>query len=412
MWCLFEKAAVLALYATCVKAVSEVELPITARTEDVDSGWTTVIYDAENPGLVGNDGGSASGGFRIFSLNGENPLPEAKHETPGRTKLVTTVYDVQGKDIIVTIAQTDSLFRLYDASSFEQIGEPLGKTLGDWSALCAWKSQTSGEQYLYLFGKHQAVQFLLRNQEGSLDIAEIQTFETPVEAASCGVSLSAEMVFFSEKGDPTVYTFKAAESTTVPSISTLGEAGDGVTGLAVYFGNSSDYLVVAQTDVAALYDTSFNLQGSWKLTGDEDIEVKGLSFYQVATSAYPTGLLAYAVESAAGKGFGVSSLDNAFSALALEANTAFDPRKKPSEPDVTVCSDCGNSGFCGTHNSTRTCSVSRISFIKPLCLLCMWPTALKVVYKAFTSHNCCKPQLPTKYTQLTRNIAVLRRLQW
>ncbi|EMR62810.1 putative 3-phytase protein [Eutypa lata UCREL1] len=277
-------------------AVSEVELPILARIDEADSDWTAVIYDAENPSIVGNDGGAASGGFRIFRLNGENPLPEAKHETPGRTKLVTTVYDIQEQDIIVTIAQTDSFFRLYNASSFEQIGQPLAKTLGDWSALCAWKSQTSGEQYLYLFGKSQAVQFLLRGQEGSLDITEIQTFETPVEASSCAVSLSDETVFFSGDDNPAVYAFGAAESTTVPRISVLGEAADDVTSLAVYYGNSSDYLAVAQTDVVALYDVSFTLLGSWRLTGDEDIEVQGLSFYQETTPAYPAGVMTYAIE--------------------------------------------------------------------------------------------------------------------
>lgn len=363
MWHLFKNAAILAIFAASVKAVSEVELPISARIDEADSDWTAVIYDAENPGLVGNDGGAASGGFRIFRLNGENPLPEAKHETPGRTKLVTTVYDIQEQDIIVTIAQTDSFFRLYNASSFEQIGQPLAKTLGDWSALCAWKSQTSGEQYLYLFGKSQAVQFLLRGQEGSLDITEIQTFETPVEASSCAVSLSDGTVFFSGDDNPAVYAFGAAESTTVPRISVLGEAADDVTSLAVYYGNSSDYLAVAQTDVVALYDVSFTLLGSWRLTGDEDIEVQGLSFYQETTPAYPAGVMTYAIESETGTGFGVSSLDNAFGALALEANTAYNPRKKPSQPGTTVCSECNNNGFCETSGSTQdystqNCSVS------------------------------------------------------
>lgn len=358
MWYLFKKAAILAIFADAVRAVTEIDLPISARTDDIESDWTTVIYDAENPGLVGNDGGAASGGFRIFCLNGENPLPEAKHETPGRTKLVTTVYSIQEKDIIVTIAQTDSFFRLYDASSFEQIGEPLSKTLGDWSALCAWRSQTSGEQYLYLFGKGRAVQFLLRDQEGSIDITEVQTFKTPVEASSCTVSLSDETVFFSGDDNPAVYVFGAAESTAVPSISVLGEADDDITGLAVYFGNSSDYLVVAQKGITVLYDVSFELLGSWKLTGDEDIEIQGLNFYQEATPAYPAGVMAYAVESETGAGFGVSSLDSAFSALALEANTAYNPRKKPSEPGTTVCSKCNNNGFCKISGSTQNCSVS------------------------------------------------------
>ena len=368
MWLyLSRNAAVLAAYACCaacvVRAAPEAaELAISARTDEVASDWTTVVYDVENPILVGNDGDAGSGGFRAFELDGGDPPPEFRHETPGRTKLVAAVYGVDGKDLdlVVTIAQTDSLFRLYDASTFEQVGEPLRETLGDWSALCAWKSQRSGLQYLYLFGKHQAVQFLFRGHRGSLDVTEIQTFKTPVEASSCAVSLSEESVFFSGDDDPAVYAFKAAESTATPDIKTLGEADDDVTGLAVYVGMESDYLAVAQKDVVSVYDVSLVLLGSLTLTGDEDIEVQGLSFYQGSISNYSTGVLAYALESEAGKGFGVSSLGAAFDTLKLKLNTAYDPKKLPCKSDRTVCRECSNNGFCGTSGPAarkESCSV-------------------------------------------------------
>ena len=108
MWHLSKKAAILALYAcaACVRAAPEAKLPISARTDEVDSGWTTVVYNGDAPVLVGNDGGSGSGGLRAFELDGQNPIPEFKHEKPGRTKLVTTVYGVGGRDLVVTIAQT------------------------------------------------------------------------------------------------------------------------------------------------------------------------------------------------------------------------------------------------------------------------------------------------------------------
>ena len=359
MWCLSGKAAALAAVYACATAASvraaapQVELPVAARTDEVESDWTAIVYSsssAGNPVLVGNDGGASSGGFRTFELDGQSsPIPESKHETPGRTKLVTTLYDVGGKDLLVTIAQTDSLFRLYDASTVEEVGPPLRETLGDWSALCAWKSQSSGEQYLYLFGKHQAIQFLLREREGALDITEIQTFKTPVEASSCAVSLSAQSVFFSGDDDPAVYVFKASESTVGPNITHLGDVDDDITGLATYIGNGSDYLAVAQKDVVSIYDVSLKALGSLKLTGDEDIEAKGLSFYQAPISNYSAGVLAYAIESEAGKGFAVSSLATAFQTLGLNVNTAYDPRKlPPHKPVPTVCSECNDNGFCGS----------------------------------------------------------------
>ena len=371
MWCLSGKAAVLAAVyacAACVRAAPQVELPVAARTDDVDSDWTAVVYNARNPILVGNDGGASSGGFRTFELDGQSPIPESKHETPGRTKLVTTVYDIGGKDLLVTIAQTDSLFRLYDASTVEKVGEPLRETLGDWSALCAWKSQSSGEQYLYLFGKHQAIQFLLREQEGSLDITEIQTFKVPVEASSCAVSLSTPSVFFSGDDDSTIYVFKATESTVGPNITHLGDVDDDITGLATYIGHGSDYLAVAQKDVLSIYDISFKALGSLKLTGDEDIEAKGLSFYQGPISNYSAGVLAYAIESKEGTGFAVSSLATAFKTLGLTVNTAYNPKKLPCDPVTTVCSECSNNGFCGS--SSRYSGRAKCTVCHRFRLLC------------------------------------------
>lgn len=348
-------AASLAAGVTTVTAL-EVDLLISARSSEVDSDWTAVFYDVARPLLIGNDGGASTGGFHVFDLNGNGSLPEKQHETPGRTKLVTTAYGISEKDLIVTIAMPDSYFRLYDASTAELVGEPLTHTLGDWSALCTWKSQTSGEQYLYLFGKSQAVHFLLREREGSYELIEIQTFETPVEASSCAVSPSAYSVYFAGDDSPTIYTFAAAETTEVPHISTLGEAGNDVTGLATYIGRNSDYLLVAEEDIIEVFDISFNLLGSMKLTGDEDIEIQGLNVYQASTDMYPSGAVTYAIESDSGTGFGVSSSETAFEELGLVLNTAYDPRKKTCKPTSPVCSDCSFSGFCGSDATSSSCS--------------------------------------------------------
>ncbi|KAI0490354.1 hypothetical protein F4859DRAFT_6226 [Xylaria cf. heliscus] len=349
----------LALGYAFVDIISSLEIPITSRVDGIESDFTAVVYNKTNPLLVVNDGGSASGGFHTFAIGNGGNLTETKHETPGRTKLLTTVYGIDGKDLVVTIAQPDSFFRLYDTQTVEQVGTPLSRTLGDWSALCVWRSESSGEQYLYLFGKRQAVQFLIRATNGSAEIVEVQTFATPVEASSCAVSSSAHAIFFSADDDPNIYTFDAAESTNVPDITVLGAAEADITGLAVYVGNNSDYLFVAQKDVIALYNESFDDVGSVTLTGDDDIEIEGLNIYQSETKLNPAGFVTYAIESASGAGFGLSSLEAIFDSLDLDINTAYNPRQIKLEPEISVCSECSSNGFCERPTSPSgdlTCS--------------------------------------------------------
>ncbi|KAI1799772.1 3-phytase [Daldinia bambusicola] len=358
MWASYLLTASLAASVTAA-ATSEVDLPISAKSGEVESDSTAAFYNDAQPILIGNDGGASTGGFRLFDLNGDTLLTEEGHETPGRTKLVTAVHNIDKKNLVVTIAQTDSFFRLYDATTAEQVGKPLARTLGDWSALCSWKSQSSGEQYLYLFGKKQTVQHLLRESNGTYEIIEIQTFENPIEATSCAVSLSAETVYFATDDGPEIYSFAAAEATSPPQISVLGKAEDDVTGLAAYIGTDLDYIFVAENDVIAVYDTSLGLLGSMKVTANEDIEVKGLSVYQAATQKYPSGVVTYATKSDSRKGFAVSSLEAAFKGLGLNLNTAYDPRTTSSKLNSPICSECSSSGFCrnGTSDASKvSCS--------------------------------------------------------
>ncbi|KAJ2996458.1 hypothetical protein NUW58_g970 [Xylaria curta] len=351
--------ALLCVGQAFVSTVASLDLPITSRIDGIESDFTAIAYNKNGPILIGNDGGAASGGFHTIAITNGAELTETKHETPGRTKLVTTVYGIGGKDLIVTIAQPDSFFRIYDTETVEQVGAPLARTLGDWSSLCAWRSQSSGEQYLYLFGKKQAIQFLIRESNGSVEIIEVQTFKTPVEASSCAVSPSARVLFFSGDDDASIYTFSTTESTQAPNITVFGAAEADVTGLAVYVGKKSDYLFVAQENAIGIYDELFGNLGSATLTGDDDIEIQGLSVYQSKTGSYPAGALAYAVESDSGTGFGLSSLEVIFDGLDLEPNTAYNPRKLPCKPEASLCSECSFNGFCEksvSSSSNPTCS--------------------------------------------------------
>jgi 3-phytase len=336
-----------------VQGAPEAELPISARTADeVASDWSAVYYSHSSsslPLLLGNDKGAASGGICAWALDLESSnatLPAVALQTPGRTKVLTTVYGVGYRDLVVTVADPDSIVRLFDASTLEVVDNSLKKVLGAWSALCSWRSPVSGEQYLYLFGKKQGIQFLLRAvDQGGFELVEIQSFETTVEASSCAVSPEQHLVFFSGDDDSTVYAFDATESTAAPEITILGEASDDITGIITYVGLETDYLLVAQTDIVEVYDISFNLLGTLTLSGDEDIEIQGLSIYQAALETYPAGILAYALESDAGEGFGASSLMTAFEALNLTLNTAYDPRVKPCKPASPITETCDKNGF-------------------------------------------------------------------
>ena len=339
-----------ALTSLSIAQTVEFELPISARTSEIESDWSTVYY-GKSPLLIGNDGSAGSGGFSAWDLVGETPLREVVKRTPGRTKLVTTVYDLDDKDYLVTIDAPESNLKLYDLAHLDRKEKTSKKVLGDWSALCPWKGK-AGDQYVYLFGKQQAIQFLLRGKKGDAEIVEVQTFDMPIEASSCAVLQDA--VFVAGDDDKNVCSFTATESTSSPVIASIGEAEDDVTGLASYVGKrqEDDLLFVAQKDTISVYSGKFNLLGNLKLTGDDDIEVQGLSVFQGKIKGNNAGVLTFAVESDSGAGFGTADLDDAFSSLKLKTNTEYNPSKGPSKKDVKspICNECNDDGFCSPHS--------------------------------------------------------------
>jgi 3-phytase len=154
-------------------------------------------------------------------------------------------------------------------------------------------------------------------------------------------------MFLSADDDKDVYVFNLAESTTPPAVSKIGEAEDDVTGVAVYVSNTTgvDYLFVATEDTVAVYEPPFNLLGHLNLVGYEDIEIQGLSIHQRATSKYPSGVLAYAIEAEDVKGFGISSLDGAIQTLGLKVNTAYSA-KIGGNKQSPICGACSRNGYC------------------------------------------------------------------
>ncbi|WYZ42530.1 hypothetical protein EsH8_VI_000229 [Colletotrichum jinshuiense] len=336
----------------------ELELNVTALTGgELESDWTDVYYSKEKPLLLGNDGGAATGGFHAWDLNSDSPLAEVKTLTTGRTKIVTTVYNVTGKDLAVTIAMPDSIIRVFELPSFTEIESAQTTVLGDWSALCSWRSKSLND-YVYLFGKGQIVQYLVRQGKTSIELVEVQTFAAPTEFSGCAALQSQAKMIITADDDKDVYVFDLTESTTAPEVTKIGEAAEDVTGIAVYASNSTgiDYLFVAQESSIAVYEYPFEIIGNVKLTGLDDIEVQGLSIYQGSTSKYPSGALGFAIEADDVAGFGLISLDGALKELGVSVNTAYDPRNLSGcRTHSNICSACSGNGFCQKNANGCSC---------------------------------------------------------
>ena len=140
-----------------------------------DSDNAALIY-ASSPILLANDGSAADGGFRTFALSNltsSTSSVERSHEKSGRTKIAIPVYDIGGRDIIFNIPSPNSIIRAYDVKSGAGIEGSRKYHLGDWSVARNWRSQTSSENYVFLFGKKMVVQFLVREKGTSVEVLEV-----------------------------------------------------------------------------------------------------------------------------------------------------------------------------------------------------------------------------------------------
>lgn len=142
-----------------------------------ESDNAAFIY-APFPLLLANDGSAADGGFRTFAasnLTNSTSFVERSHEKSGRTKIAIPVYDVGGRDIIFNIPSPKSIIRAYDVGSGAEIEGSRKYSLGDWSVARNWRSQTSSENYVFLFGKKIVVQFLVRQKGTGVEILEVSS---------------------------------------------------------------------------------------------------------------------------------------------------------------------------------------------------------------------------------------------
>ena len=138
-------------------------------------GDNTAFIYGRSPLLVVNDGSAEDGGFRSFSVSKLVPFKQSTHQKTGRSKIAVPVHGVGGRDMIINIPAPDSLFRVFDAQSGKKVDSNDKRQLGDWSTACVWRSQKSGENYLFLFGKRMAVQFFVRGGRKGVEILEVNS---------------------------------------------------------------------------------------------------------------------------------------------------------------------------------------------------------------------------------------------
>lgn len=137
-------------------------------------------------------------------------------------------------------------------------------------------------------------------------------------------------------------------------------------GLATYYSNSSDYLLVAHDESIDVYDEKFQKKGSVALGGISELSIKGgLSIIQSALPGYPAGAFAFAFEGEDSTGVAIGSLEGTLKALNIKPNTKFNPQDKPCRRcDNVISEKCSNNGYgdnrqgcsCFAGFTSRDCS--------------------------------------------------------
>ncbi|KAH8826559.1 hypothetical protein DL96DRAFT_1499536 [Flagelloscypha sp. PMI_526] len=364
-------SAVLSCLSAAVYVKAQACLPadwVTNATIQTDTvGWYYPNTTTGTPLLVGNDG-SALGGLLVYTLTPDTDILNATLHTTGRSKLVDTVYDVAGRDWIVSISQVDSTLRAFDVATQVEQPEAQIKLWGDFNALCGWKAVGgSGAQYLYVFGKKQLKILEMRDVNGTLITSEVQTAKVPIEAETCVLSnanSTSQILFGGEDGN--IYGFPALESTTAPNVTVVKSFNntEKMTSFATYVTPDTEYLFVAGEEMIEVYSENFTSVGSLQLEY-EDYKLSGISLFQSnIISDFPEGAIALALELDSVPGFVVSSLKDILAEDLKITNSSFTPPR--SEVKASTCGfgyavegddKCSCfAGYTGANCTTFTCA--------------------------------------------------------
>ncbi|KKA30920.1 hypothetical protein TD95_002612 [Thielaviopsis punctulata] len=339
-------------------ATASLSLPISAHTSGEISANYVAFTHSSPPMLVGNDKSASEGGFRTFSV-ASGSLAQTAHVVNGRTKIVesfrapssfsssSSASNSSAPTFLATVTSPDSQMLIFNSTT------PLRTTgatnvLGDWSALCSWRS-TADNQYLFLLGKKQGTQFLVRaplTGSAEVELVKVRDFTLPFEASGCATG--GDAMYVASDASPDVYAFALNETTTAPfSVQKAFTAQQEVEGLAMYRAdNASDVLFVGQKDSVALYSTrAYQVLATAAITGLDKLSLKGIALSQTASAAYPSGALGFAYKSKSDEtphGFAVADLTPIVSSLPfLPAAADLPPSPAVNNPISAACSQRG-----------------------------------------------------------------------
>lgn len=150
-----------------------VSLPILATTPNVESDKAFFSY-GRKPLFIGNDGSADLGGLHVFEITqSQSKIPEIYSKVTGRTKVVSAVYSVDGGDYIVTFSTPEHLLRFYELPSGKEVKSATKFILAEFSALCSWRSPETNAVYIYLFGKKEVYQYLLKEGKDGFEAVKV-----------------------------------------------------------------------------------------------------------------------------------------------------------------------------------------------------------------------------------------------
>lgn len=176
----FPRCAVWAASILSFVAARDANITLVPAATGFKGDNTAFIY-GKSPRLVVNDGSAADGGFRVFEFSNGTSFAERVHEKSGRSKIAVPVHAIGSRNVIINIPAPDSLIRVYDAKTGEKLPSNNKKLLGDWSTACTWRTEKSGDNYIFLFGKKKVVQLLVRKLGSRIEVLEVLSLATTLK---------------------------------------------------------------------------------------------------------------------------------------------------------------------------------------------------------------------------------------